>query len=331
MTNSLTFTLVHTKGVRFLSDLDKLNSTPELRDTLRGILDKKFNSEYIRCQPHIYYLVSTIIGMIFLTIAILLIKFTGNIGFYFLPVGILGIISPCFFTCWSDKKSSSLFYNVMTKIDSETFGIHKMTGTFHVTKYINTFTLSTNVERLKRIKGNQAEPKPKPQPKPPQPQPPKKLTPAKLKPQQNKIILHDNPNPVNPPPNDKPYNPLQPQPVDNRLTIDSGQGFNPNRFSQGGPIPHGPQPFYGPYQNNPGQPPMGGFSPFPQYTPFGPMPNPNGPPLPGQNVNMNQPFPNDDLMIHEVNVGGKGNNMNYGPDLYTVPSHAVDDHSEKKK
>jgi hypothetical protein len=338
MTNSLTFTLVHTRGVRFLSDLSKLNSTPDLRENLKEILDKNFNSEYVRCQPHIYYLVSTIVGIIFLSAAILLIKFIGNIGFYLLPVGILGIISPCFFTCWSDKKSATLFYDVMTKIDSETFGIHKMTGTFNSQHYINTFTISTNTERLKRIKGgNKAEPKPKPN-NLPKPNGQAKLTPKnnqkKQEQKSSKIILHDTPAPQNPNP-DKPYNPIQPQPLpnQNRLTSDTMPIMGPNRFSQGHPpLPGqpGPMPFYGPFPN-PQQPgTQAPFQPFSGgYNGYGQVPN--QPFNPNVNMNQHSPFPNDDLMIHEINVGGDKNKMTYGNDLYQVPSNVVDEHSEKKK
>lgn len=322
MTNSITLTLVHTRGVRFLSDLDKLNSTPDLREKVASILKKRFNNDFACCPPHIYYLISSIIGIILLVAAIFLIKFVeGFIGFVFIGPGVLGIISPCFYTCWHDKRSSNIFYEVMTTIDSETFGIHKMTGSYQVNKYINTLTLSTNVERLKRIKGIDGAPAKKPnKPKlPPAPAKKKPESPKKQKAGSNKVILADTR-----PKTDQPYNPLQPQ-GNNRLTIDSVPNMHANRFSNPQMAPF---PMYGPSQQFPNQPMQGQFQPF--AGPFyGPAPNPNSPFNP--NVNMNQGGMGDDLVIHEVNVGGNNNRMTYGNDLYTVPSNVVDDHSEKKK
>lgn len=334
MTNTISLTLVHSRGVRFLSDLDKLNSTSDLREKIHSILKEEFNQSYACCPPHLYYLISSLTGIVLLVTAIVLIKFIGQIGFFLIAPGIIGIISPCFYTCWHDKRSTSIYYKAMSTIDSETFGIHKMTGTYKPNQYINTLTISTNTDRLKRIKGvEKAEPNKPDPPKPvpaKKPDPPKKKlapkkskSPEKKKPESSKIILAD-PQPDNPPKGDQPYNPLQPD-GSNRLTIDSVPNMHLNRLSN---QPMGPYPMYGPYQQFPGRPVPGQYQPFPGPL-FGAPPNQNSPFNP--NVNMNQAVPTNDLVIHELNVGGNNNQMNYGNDLYTVPSNVLDEHNDNKK
>ena len=326
---------MHGRGIRFLSDIDKLNSTPELRESLKDILDKNFNKRYPRCPPHLYYFFSTIFGALMLTISISLIKFVGNIGFALLPLGILGIISPLFFVCWSDSRNSNIFYNTIKKIDSETFGIHKMAGTFSVNKYVNQITLSTNADRLRRNNGVIISQKAKEKP-----QSPKKIDPPKNNTKSKHIIINEDiplPTKVEPPkpgPTLPGYNQVQ------NPMMNPGQ---PNRFSQPGmnPMPfpmQGPQPT--PMNYNPVFGPMNNPA-------FGPMNNPNKGQMQGPFMNpgpfnfpppQNSPFgpsmnPNNDLMIHEVNIGdGGGNNqMKYGNDLYTVPSNVIDDHGNGKK
>ena len=300
-----------------------MNSTKELRENLKEILDTNFNKKYPRCPPHLYYFFSTLIGCFFLIISICLIKFIGNIGFSLLPIGIFGILSPIFFTCWSDNRNSSIFYKTITQIDSESFGVHKMTGSFAQNKYVNTITITTNPERLKRNTGIVMT------------QPAKKKDP---KPKSNKVIDNkDIPLPTNVlPPKQGPTLPGF-NPVQNPNMMNPGQ---PKGFNQPGMNPV-PFPMQGPQQG------PGNFNPA--FNPaFNPMMNPNKGPMPGPFPNpgpfgfppgQNGPFgnpmgpPDNDLLIHEINMGGNGGNnqMNYGKDLYTVPSNVIDEHGNGKK
>lgn len=323
MTNSISLTLTHAGGIRFLSDLKKLNSTPDFREKLTKILDSRFNKSFTRCPNHVYFLVSVIIGVASLISAICLIRFVGNIGFFLLPVAVFGIISPLFYDCIKDANSSKMFYEAVAKIDSDTLGVHKMTGSFNSKVYINTVTLSTNVERLKRLKGVTNVPEKQPAPE--------KVTVMKQA-SIREIAPPQKPTPPNPSedipllPKPIPPVPLNPNPQQPRSTTDSVPVMN--RFSQ----PGMPQyPVYGPmpmnYQVQPGA--------FPQYTPFpGPFgmgPNQNSPFNPNVNVNQGG-FGHSDLVIHEVDITKKAAQENtLKNDFYQVPVDVVDDHSDNKK
>jgi hypothetical protein len=230
MTNSINMIITHAKGIRFLKDLKKLNTTPDLREKLHNILDESFNKKYTRCPPHVYYCISTIIGLVCLFTSIYLLQFVGNVGFYVLPVGILGIVTPLFYLCIKNSNSSNLYYETMNRIDSETLGIHKITGNFNPGVWTNTITISTNAERLKRLKQDNAKPKVIPTPTPKNPPVP---------------IQSDT----------QSFN-------DQRMT-------NATMFSGPFPQHMGgPQPMYGPVPMNPNQQ-YPGFSPFAQNSPFG--------------------------------------------------------------
>lgn len=297
MSNSIDMILTFSRGIRFLGDLKKLKSTPQLRDTLESILDENFNKKFVRCPPYIYYCISTIFGILALASAISLLHFVGTIGFAVLPFGILGIISPLFYFCIFRSRTNKLFYHTMSLIDSETMGIHKMTGHYNDGSYIQKIKISTNEERLLRMAKKN-------------PQKPEKV---------EKVPLMSGNKPQNPPIHaDK----IAIQNDDHRNT---GTTFpQSNRFSQPG---MGPFPMYGPMPQNPhgvnpgqqgnfiGYGNQGAFDQPIQYSPFGP------------NLNMNQ---GGDLVIHEVDVNAGGNNKMKNQ-LYEVPSDVVDDHIDNKK
>ena len=255
-----------------------------------------------------------------LAISICLLRFVGTIGFALLPFGIFGILSPLFYVCFSDSRNSKIYYDTMTEIDSETMGVHKMAGTFSNAKYINIINISTNVDRLKRIGKNvqaiNEKPKTPPNPKSNRVILVEKLIPTKVEPPK--------PNPIQPG-----FNPIPNQ--DPRLTVDNNTPIQHNRFSQPGnqvpfPMPGNQVPF--PMQGNQVPFPMQGQ---PSMNNQGPFMNPNQGPFNFPAKNPNSPFGQSDLPIHELNIGGGNNQMDYGNNLYTVPTNVIDDHGDGKK
>ena len=170
MPNVIDMTLVRGRGLRYMSDLDRLDTVPEFKHEIKEILRKYFNKKYHQGCISNCFIVAIIFFFVFFTGAFFGARFV-NKGFY----GLIGacpifIMIACFYMCSVESRRSKLIEKVCSEIDSMTNGCHRIDGKIFANRYVNNFKVTTNVERLKKYKKEVADGhikvKPLPPPKP---------------------------------------------------------------------------------------------------------------------------------------------------------------------
>jgi hypothetical protein len=326
---TITFLLTEGEGIRYLSDLSKLASSPDLRETLRTILHDSFNKRYPKCPPYIFALVSIPLGCFLLAVSIILARFVGKVGTYTIPIGILCILSSLIYSFIHDVIRSRLFGETIKKVHMSTDGIHDISCKFSGDLQIHVITLKTNAERLKRLKGVDV-PVPKKKAAAKKKTPTKKKngkSPVKKKKGKIKKKMKDpSKKKQNQTESDKKPLPPLPQPIQFNSTYQHHKNMNPNpnnqQFGQKRPFayPNSEAIPFGAF-NNPIHP--GGLH---NYDPFPPH---HGIPYRG-NVNMHQgQFGQGEHIIQNQDIA-KLNQIKMD-DVYQVPMEVIDEHYEKKK
>ena len=335
MVNSISLTLIYGRGVRYLSDLEKLDSTDELRDKIYALFKKNFKKRMNQCPPHICFLTMYIICIFAFSSFIVLLGLKSNFGFIGLGVFVVCFVIPCFYTCYREKKEHEIFYETAVEIDAMSFGVHSLNGKYNTKSYVNSFTLTTNTERFKNYK-EKLNNKPEKIPD----LPPLKIAIPEKEPHKNILISVDSQktekSPLIPDPNDLYANKLNdnphnqgipfigpspyPNPNNQRMTYAGPNPF-PNPQNQGIPF-IGPSPF--PNPNNQRRT-YAGPNPFPnphnQGIPFigpSPFPYPRNPRMTYNPSNQNPNMPNmNDPFAKPINMMQPANNQQ-APFMYGV-------------
>lgn len=167
MTNSIDMTLVRGRGLRYLSDIDRLSTVPEFKREIKDILKKYFNNKYHQGCISNCFIVAIVFFFVFFTGAFFGARFVSK-GFY----GLIGacpvfIMIACFYMCSVETRRSKLIEKVCSQIDSVTNGCHRIDGKIFANRYVNNFKITTNTERLKKYKKEVAEGKIRVKPAPP--------------------------------------------------------------------------------------------------------------------------------------------------------------------
>lgn len=157
MPASIDFTLVRGRGLRYISDLDRLDTVPEFKHEIKQILLKKFNKSYHRDCVSTCFIISIVLFFLFFTAAFFGARFVSKVSYALIGVCPLFIIFSCIYMCNVDKKRSKLIESACSEIDSCTNGCHRIDGKIFASRYVNNFKITTNQERLKKYKKQVAE------------------------------------------------------------------------------------------------------------------------------------------------------------------------------
>jgi hypothetical protein len=153
-TDSIKLKLVFGSGLRYISDLKNLKSTPEIRQILNDLLIHHFDKKYAQVRPHINFMIFEFVGILFYSVGILLLRLMKDELFIGLPITLVGVFFfflPIIYNCFINSKLNKIYSKAVYEVSQGTKGVHFMAENIKPGSFIQEITISTNLDRLENI------------------------------------------------------------------------------------------------------------------------------------------------------------------------------------